>query len=284
MKRYKIVHKTEYTYPNLVELFPHTLRLRPREGHDLRIESSLLEISPTATLRWIRDVEGNTIAKASFCEPTQRLSVTSEIVVQQYDNEPLDFLVPDYAVNYPFNYLEDDKGLLSVYMKTPGSKASYVLDDFVSYIQQTNKDPQTFSVLSELNEIVNQSIQYKRRDIEGIQSAEKTLELATGSCRDLAHLFIMTARELGFSARFVSGYLHSGISGTLYGSTHAWAEVFIPGAGWKGFDPTHSTIVGPDHIAVSVAKSPDAVPPVSGKFNGTPGSNMQAVVMVKQLS
>ena len=283
MKRYKITHRTEYSYSDWVELLPHTLRLRPREGHDLRIESSTLDITPWASLRWHRDAEGNTVATATFDECTRHLLITSEIIVQQYNQQPMDFLISDYAINFPFQYDEKDRRLLSIYMRDDSRKPSRLVADLINRIYQCRENTQTFSLLTSLNDIIKQSITYRRREDEGVQPAEQTLSLASGSCQDMAYLYILTARELGFAARFVSGYVHSGASETLYGSTHAWAEVFIPGAGWKGFDPTNGTIAGADHIAVSVAHAPESVPPVSGKFNGSSRGNMRVAVMVQAL-
>ena len=289
MKRYKIIHRTDYGYSDWVELLPHLLRLRPREGHDLRIESSVLDIDPPAILRWHLDAEGNTIATASFNTPTQHLCIESEIIVEQYNEEPLDFLITDHAVHFPFDYHEEERRLLSIYMdNTIRMESSHgplkQWKDLLFPLTHECENIQTFSLLSNLSHTIHQKINYQRRDDEGVQSPEQTLALATGSCRDMAYLFISTARTLGFAARFVSGYMHSGASGVLYGATHAWAEVFIPGAGWKGFDPTNDSIVGSEYIAVSVAHSLESIPPVSGQYQGTPSSTMRVVVMVKELS
>ena len=104
MQRYKILHRTYYNFPATVRLEPHTLRLRPREGYELHIESSTLDITPAASLRWHRDVEDNSVAIATFTTPTQQLAIESQIIIQQYNQSPLDFLVEDYATHYPFAY------------------------------------------------------------------------------------------------------------------------------------------------------------------------------------
>jgi len=284
MKRYKIVHQTQYEYSVPVQLLPHTLRLRPREGHELRIESSKLDISPTATLRWRRDVEGNSVATATFNGSTQRLSIMSEIIIQQYDQAPLDFVVADYAVDYPFSYNEEEKLLLAPYMEATDDADAKPLSDWINAIWQPGENIQTFSLLLRINLRIHQSFTYRSREEEGVQSALKTLELGTGSCRDFVNVFLAVARKLGFAARFVSGYMHFSSSSTQPGSTHAWVEVFIPGAGWKGFDPTIGNIVGAEHIAMAVAKSPESVPPVSGAYHGRPGSTMHVNVWVTELT
>ena len=117
----------------------------------------------------------------------------------------------------------------------------------------------------------------------GVQTPTETLLYGTGSCRDSAYLFMEAARRLGFASRFVSGYLHSPPSSANFGATHAWAEVFLPGAGWKGFDPTIGEVVGTNHIAVAVARMPESVPPVAGSFVGPPGASLDVGVWVSEL-
>lgn len=286
MKRYKIIHETYYDFSDLVQLQSHTLRLRPREGHELRIEVSKLEISPAAIVRWHRDVEGNSVATASFGEKTQRLVVKSEVIIQQYNQVPYDFLVADYAVDYPFSYMSEDEILLSPYMNKPVEYASDSLSLWLSELWNGREKIQTFALLLRLNQQIYQRLCYRRREEEGVQSVEETLACWSGSCRDAASLFMAAAQRLGFAARFVSGYSYSE-SATMQadqlGSTHAWAEVFIPGAGWKGFDPTGGVIVGSEHIAVAVARLPESVPPISGAFLGPSGAAMQVMVWVTEL-
>ncbi|HEY7773262.1 MAG TPA: transglutaminase family protein [Marinagarivorans sp.] len=283
MKKFKIEHKTHYAFSNAVQLLPHTLRLRPREGHELRIEYSKLEISPPASLRWQRDVEGNSVATATFTTKTPTLTIVSEVVIQQYDLLPHDFVVADYAVNYPFNYSDEDRVLLSPYLLNSNHADSPVITNWLGKLLGFNEKIQTFSLLLRLNQSIYQAIAYRIREEEGVQAAEQTLALGTGSCRDSASLFMAGARKLGFAARFVSGYIHSHSAMQLAGSTHAWAEVFIPGAGWKGFDPTIGSMVGADHIAVAVARLPESVPPVAGNFFGNPGSKMEVNVWVTEV-
>jgi transglutaminase-like putative cysteine protease len=286
MKRYQILHETRYDFSGVVQLQPHTLRLRPREGHELRIESSSLDISPPATLRWHRDVEGNSVATATFTSLAQRLSIKSKVIIQQYDQVPHDFLVADYAIDYPFSYNEEDRILLSPYMIEPNYAQSPLFADWVNGVWKFGEKIQTFALLLRLNQRIYQSVRYRRREEEGVQRADETLSCGSGSCRDSACLFMEVARRLGFAARFVSGYSYSHAttnqSGQL-GSTHAWAEVFIPGAGWKGFDPTIGNIVGAEHIAVAVARVPESVPPVAGSFHGPAGTNMTVNVWVTAL-
>ena len=280
MKRYKIVHYTIYDFPGWVELLPHTLRLRPRESHELRIEASRLEIFPDAALRWHRDVEGNSILIASFIDKTKTLSIMSEMLIQQYDQAPLDFLVADNAVDYPFSYSDEDIILLAPHMMIDQTAHSLDLRNWMASLWQPGESVQSITLLQRLNQRIYESMAYLQRDEEGVQSPQHTLEMGSGSCRDFASLFMESAKKLGFAARFVSGYVYPN---TLYvesGSTHAWAEVFIPGAGWKGFDPTNGCIVGDQHIPVAVSRLPEAVPPVEGSYFGAPESRMKVSVWV----
>jgi len=283
MQRYKILHRTYYNFSGKVRLEPHTLRLRPREGHELRIESSDLKITPTASLRWYRDVEDNSVAIATFASDTEQLVIESEIIIQQYNEAPLDFLVADYAIDYPFNYQAEDMAVLSPYMFANVQTDKDPLTDWLANIWQPGESIQTYALLQRLSIHIQQTLVYQLREEPGVQSVTETLSRGSGSCRDSAFLFMEAARRLGLAARFVSGYLHAEPSAFNYGSTHAWAEVFLPGAGWKGFDPTIGKVVGTEHTAVAVARLPESVPPVSGSFIGPPATSLDVGVWVTEL-
>ena len=283
MQRYKILHRTYYNYTAEVMLGPHTLRLRPREGHELRIETSSLKITPAAKLRWQRDVEDNSVAIATFDAPTKQLVIESEVVIQQYNETPLDFLVADYAVNFPFAYTPEDLPLLTPYMGTDQNKPAPALRDWVASFRQPGEKLQTYALLERIISRINQSFSYQLREEPGVQSALDTLTRGTGSCRDFANLLMFTARSLGLAARFVSGYLCAPPSPNDFGATHAWAEIYLPGPGWKGFDPTIGRVVGSEHIPVAVARSPESVPPVAGSYLGPVGSKLDVGVWVTAL-
>ncbi len=280
MQRYKILHRTYYNFSAAVWLEPHALRLRPRVGHELRIESSTLKITPPATLRWHRDVEDNSVAIATFDAPASQLLIESEVIIQQHNLAPLDFLVADYATNYPFAYTPDDWVVLSPYVE---QTASELLTEWIAGFWQAGEQLQTYALLQRLNLHIHQTLAYKIREEPGVQTASETLTHGTGSCRDFANLFMVAARHLGLASRFVSGYLHAPPSPVNYGATHAWAEVYLPGAGWKGFDPTVGGVAGTDHIAVAVARLPESVPPIAGSFVGPPGASLNVGVWVTEL-
>lgn len=283
MQRYRILHRTYYNFSGPVRLGPHALRLRPREGHELRIESSTLEITPAATLRWHRDAEDNSVAIATFDAPASQLLIESDVVIQQYNENPLDFLVADYATNHPFAYQPDDLVLLSPYINVAANPADGTLAAWLANIWQPGEPIQTYTLLQRLCSRMNETLSYQLREEPGVQAPLDTLSRASGSCRDFAYLFMEVARRLGLAARFVSGYLHAQASPTNFGATHAWAEVFLPGAGWTGFDPTIGDIAGSGHIAVAVARLPESVPPVAGSFIGPPGASMDVGVWVSGL-
>lgn len=283
MQRYKILHRTYYNFSAPVHLEPHSLRLRPREGHELRIESSSLKITPHATLRWHRDVENNSVVIATFDSPTSQLLVESEVIIQQFNENPFDFLVADYATDYPFVYTNDDWLVLSPYMHFPEPMESPLLADWLAGLWRPGEPIQSFVLLLRLCTHIHQTMTYQLREEPGVQTPEETLSRGTGSCRDFAHLFMAATRNLRLAARFVSGYLHAVPSSADFGSTHAWAEVYLPGAGWTGFDPTNGGLAGSDHIAVAVARSPEWIPPISGSFVGPAGVSLDVGVWVSEL-
>lgn len=283
MQRYRILHRTYYTFSGEVQLGAHVLRLRPREDHEVRIESATLTITPTATLRWHRDVEDNSVAIATFDTPASQLLIESEVVIQQFNAEPLDFLVDAEAVDYPFTYAAEDRPVLLPYMNGSQRSSADPLVGWVQTIWRPGERIQTYSLLQRLCIRIHERISYRVREEPGVQDAAETLALGTGSCRDSAALFIEAARCLGLAARFVSGYLQAEPSAFNYGATHAWAEVYLPGAGWKGFDPSIGAMAGAQHIPVAVARLPETVPPVAGTFLGMPGARLSVGVWVTKL-
>jgi transglutaminase-like putative cysteine protease len=283
MRRFNILHLTTYTYAAPVRLGTHTLRLRPREGHDVRIETSSLSISPAASLRWHRDVEGNCLAVASFRDAADKLVIESSLIIQHYDRVPLDFLVEDFAVSYPFQYALKDRPVLEAYLSAAPAEPCLALLQWMAMVWQPGEVIQSYTLLKRLNLAAHQRVSYRKRDEPGVQTSAETLDGGYGSCRDIAFLFMEAARCFGFAARFVSGYSFTALPPEEAGSMHAWAEVFLPGAGWKGFDPTHGVIVGDTHIPVAVARRPESVPPIAGTFGGAALLSMEVGVWITEL-
>lgn len=279
MKRLRITHLTEYRYSEPVTFGPHRALLRPREGHDVHVEGSVLEISPAASVRWLRDMYGNSIAVLEFLEPGTVLRLFSEVTVAHYDENPLDFVIDPEAVAYPFRYPMDEQPELIPYRLSAYPRDGEALRDWLLQFYKPGQLIGTFELLSRLNTAIYEGFTYARREEAGVQSPSQTLRWGTGSCRDYATLMMEAARHWGFGARFVSGYLQLGQE--QHGATHAWTEIYIPGAGWRGFDPTNNTFAGAQHVSVAVARDPEKAAPVSGLWSGSPGAFQELYVDVQ---
>ncbi len=283
MQCYKIIHRTYYNYSSSVTLGAHNLLLRPRESHELRIESFTLKSIPEAKIFWHRDVEDNSVAIATFEIPTQQLFIESEVIIQHYNESPLDFIVSDYAINYPFKYLANDNFILSSYMVLPNEETRLLLNNWIYNIYKYGEKIQTYTLLQKLITYIFKNFTYEVREEAGVQTAKQTLSYGSGSCRDFAFLFMEVVKCLGLATRFVSGYLYAPLMSDQVGSTHAWAEVYLPGGGWIGFDPTTGNIAGTDHISVAVSRLPDNVSPIAGSFLGVSDSNISVGVWVTKV-
>jgi transglutaminase-like putative cysteine protease len=270
MHRIRIQHLTEYLFSEPVTLNPHKLLVRPREGHDVRIESSKLIISPAYSIKWQRDVFDNSLAVVSFKEPSDKLTIASEVMIQHFEQAPFDFMLEDYAINYPFNYADSERADLLAYQQLVFLNDQSTINNWL--LQFNYLGMNTFSMLMLLNQTISNQFRYQMREEAGVQPPAYTLEHRSGSCRDYATLLIEACRCLGLASRFVSGYLHAPATEEGHASTHAWVEVYLPGTGWKGFDPTSGEVTSSKHIAVAVARNPEAIPPISGSFLGL-GSN-----------
>jgi transglutaminase-like putative cysteine protease len=266
MRRLQIKHLTTYQFAEALTLLPHKLLLRPREGHDIRIESADLAISPAHQLQWQRDVYDNAVALATFTEPADRLSIDSRLILQHYDDRPLDFLVADSAVRFPFQYDAAERIELGPYLLPIFEQDGPILNEWLRQFWYAGQVVETYLLLDWINKAIATGFTYQQREEPGVQTPSATLANRAGSCRDFATLFNEACHYLGLAARFVSGYMYSPTLTVGQGATHAWSEVYLPGAGWKGFDSTSGQVVGNDHITVAVSRHPESVPPVSGSF------------------
>jgi transglutaminase-like putative cysteine protease len=210
----------------------------------------------------------NSVAVASFLDPSDRLTIESEVVIEHYEEAPLDFLVAAYAVNYPFLYTPEERVDLLPYEQPVYPNDQQALREWLSGFGFGQGPIETYAMLDRMNRALAGGLTYIVREEPGVQSPDQTLATRRGSCRDYAALFIEACRHLGLASRFVSGYLHAPATEEGNAATHAWAEVYLPGPGWKGFDPTIGEITGSRHIAVAVARHPETVPPVAGTFVG----------------
>ena len=266
-----------------MKLHTHKLMLRPREGHDIRIESSRLSISPRNKVFWHRDVHGNSVAMVEFQEETVLLEFDSEVVIEHYEDKPVEFSLDARAEHFPFQYDAGERADLMPYLQPLFTQRFNALREWVDGFWKPGQTLPTFDLLEQMNRAIPLQLKYRKREATGVQRPSETLSLGSGSCRDLATLFMEACRHLGLAARFVSGYRHDPNLPPGEGATHAWCEVYLTGAGWRGYDATTGERTGGDHIAVAVARHPEWIPPVSGSYRGQPRSTMEVEVKVTQL-
>jgi transglutaminase-like putative cysteine protease len=271
-------HTTTYRYSRPVRLGDHRLMLRPRDSHDLRLISTNLNLSPSAAIRWMHDVFGNSIAIASFAKPANELRIESDLTLETFAVERPPFQITPEAVSYPFVYSADDRidlgRMLERQYADPGNRVASWARGFVR-----SNPTDTLALLADLNNGIAASISYQSRDTEGTQSPLETLDRGWGSCRDFAVLLIEAARCLGFGARVVSGYLYNPTA-IGAGATHAWADIYVPGSGWIAYDPTNRTIGGGNLIRVAVTRDIAQAAPITGSFVGTADSYLGMTVDV----
>jgi transglutaminase-like putative cysteine protease len=282
-------HTTVYHYSRPVALGDHRLMLRPRDSHELRLIRTSLILSPPASVRWIYDVFGNSIAIASFAESAAELRIESRLTLETYTIEQPRCDIAAEAASYPFIYSADDRldlgQMLERYYPDPRDR----LDSWARGFVRSNPTD-TLALLADLNAGVKASISYQGRETEGTQSPIETLDRGSGSCRDLTVLLIEAARCLGFGARIVTGYLYNpaadsaGIAAIGASATHAWADIYLPGAGWVAYDPTNGTINGANLIRVANTRDISQAVPVAGSFVGAPGDYLGMTVSVAVVS
>ncbi|UVC12348.1 transglutaminase family protein (plasmid) [Rhizobium sp. TH2] len=271
MTKLSIHHRTTYRYREAVSLSPHRMMLRPRESHELKLLSHDLSISPEAQINWSHDVFGNAVATASFKTPADTLVVESVAEVDLTAAQWPIFDIDVSAISYPFLYSDRDRIDLGALAAPQYVDADNKLGIWVNGFVAGNPTD-TLSLLKDISLGIASTISYQSREAEGTQGPLDTLARGWGSCRDFAVLFAEAVRSLGFGARIVSGYLFkpdgSLAGSTDSGSTHAWAEVFIPGAGWITFDPTNRSMGGANLIPVAMTRDIAQAIPVSGSFTG----------------
>lgn len=272
----EVRHTTVYRYARPVEIGPHRAMLRPRDSHDLKLRAATLTISPAASVRWVHDVFGNSITLLDFAAPATELRIESRMELEHYALEQPDYPIAANAERWPFAYSAEERLDLGPtldrhYPDGEGRVRGWVMDLL------GGREMGTLELLTTLTQGIKERLTYTVRHEEGTQEPLETLEKGSGSCRDYALLMMEAVRSLGFAARFVTGYLYDpavdgggpGMQGA--GATHAWAQVYLPGAGWVEFDPTNGIIGGKNLIRVGVSRDPKQAVPLSGTFTGTPG-------------
>ena len=265
-------HVTHYRYDRPVLLGPQVVRLRPAPHCRTPIVSYSLRVEPaTHFVNWQQDPFANHLARLVFPDKTTEFKVTVDVVAEMAVYNPFDFFLEPEAENFPFTYGDEDARDLVPYLArgplTPRFQA------FLAGIPRERA--RTIDFLVQLNQRLQREIGYLIRMEPGVQTPEQTLEKASGSCRDTGWLLVQTLRHLGLAARFVSGYLIQlkpdvksldGPSGAEADFTdlHAWCEVYLPGAGWIGLDPTSGLLAGEGHIPLSCTPEPKSAAPVTG--------------------
>ena len=280
MPRVRVTHVTEYRYRTPVRLLEHRLMLRPRDSHDLRLLETRLSVSPPAqSTRWAHDVFGNSVCFLGFPEGSAAtaLRITSRLDLHHYPTRaalPLD----PAAELFPFSYTSAEVPDLARSIERHCPDPERHVDAWAHRFLARGEPTHTMALLTAMTEAVRAEFRYEGRLAEGTNDPLVTLRSGAGACRDFALFMMEAVRSLGLAARFVSGYLYdetltdAGAASQAVGggATHAWVEVYLPGAGWVEFDPTNGWIAGRNLIRVSVARTPQQAVPIAGSFLGEP--------------
>jgi transglutaminase-like putative cysteine protease len=289
----EVEHVTTYRYARPVRFGEHSLMFRPRPGHDIRVLDSSVHVSPESDLRWMLDVFDNSVTHVQPRSEADTLRIACRFAIVHEAVDSLELPLAPHAERYPFDYSADERRdlgpLLEPHYPDPDGRLYWWLRQFFN----AESRPRMRELLFDMTNAIKSQFSYAERDEEGTQSPHETLEKGSGTCRDFALLLMEAARRLGLAARFVSGYLYDPAldaerggdptAGELRGAgaTHAWVHIYLPGAGWVGFDPTNSSIPGGSLIRVAFARDPSQALPLSGTWFGKPGDYLGMSVEVK---
>ena len=292
----EVEHVTTYRYNKPVEFSPHRVMFRPRAAHDIRVLSATLEASPHSKQHWVQDVFSNSVAVVEPRVPADVLELRARFVIEHFGTKNLELPIDPEAENYPFQYADEDRMDLATFLPPQYPDDQAMLREWVAQFMPRRGTIDTRSVLSNINESIRTDFTYQSRDAMGTQRPSETLTQRSGTCRDFALLMIEVVRGLGIAARFVSGYLYDkaldtpeapavrntglqqgvrqvesrdeGANVLGAGATHAWLNVYLPGAGWVPYDPTNTLFGGTDLIRVAYTRKPEQAAPVSGSWFG----------------
>ena len=285
-----IRHVTTYRYRRPVAFGEHRMMLRPRDSHDQRVIQADLRISPEPTnLRFVQDAFGNNVGIAQFSRRSKELSFESVVSVE---HSPCDgFVLEDARRPFPADYSVGELRDLAPYVERHQLEPIDEVGRWARQLLLPSGAIGAFELLTRLSQAIHDGFLYKRREAKGIQPPIETLRLGHGSCRDFAMLMIDAARSFGLAARFSSGYLALSVSdrqeqtsGSARGSTHAWAQIYLPGAGWVDFDPTSGSVGKVGLVTVAVAPDPRHAIPLHGTFVGFPSDHLGMEVEVSAMS
>lgn len=284
MTIFSVRHITTYEYSRPVRFGDHYLLFRPRDSYDQRLIASDLVTDPEpAAVRWVHDVFGNCVAIVSPSAPSRRLRFESVITLEHTPQAGPEFQIDARALAYPFDYAPDEAPDLAPCIRPhhPDDEVSRWAQRFVHPRGRT----ETGRLLMTLCYAIHESFSYGRRQEQGTQPPLVTLRLRRGTCRDFALLMIEALRSLGFAARFVTGYVYvpdrdDRTASKGGGATHAWCQVYLPGAGWVEFDPTNGIVGNRDLIRVAVTRDPSQAVPLAGSYEGAAGDFTRMTVQV----
>ncbi|MBC8057701.1 MAG: transglutaminase family protein [Rhizobiales bacterium] len=288
---FDISHTTHYQYHQPVQLGLHRVMFRPRGSHDVRVLATDMKVTPEPLdIRLIQDVYSNSVALVQPQSPATELKVECTFSVEHTGTRALDLPLNPDALQYPFAYSEEDRIALQHYLVPYYDDPTGELEAWARAFVNSDGETGTRELLVSMTKSIRDSMTYLARFDEGVQTPYDTIRLKSGTCRDFATLMLEAVRRLGYAGRFVTGYLytpwlddgkpeHVGA-----GATHAWVQVYLPGAGWIPFDPTNNLIGGTDLIRVGVARHASMASPLSGSWNGFPGdfAGMFVDVQVRQ--
>jgi transglutaminase-like putative cysteine protease len=274
VQRLTVDHKTTYRYRRPVTFGEHRLMFRPRDSHDLRLLDTRLTIRPAAEVRWLHDVFSNSVAVAQFEGPSDELFLQSTIVLDRYPLADAQFSIEAFAETIPFSYPASEVPDLGRTIERHHADPQRLVTEWTRrFLSQTGATA-TEDFLVAVTGAIHNEFEYEVRYAPGVQTPVETLQRRAGTCRDFALFMMEAVRSVGLAARFVSGYLYdpaidgraSDVQGA--GSTHAWVQVYLPGAGWIEFDPTNGSHGGSNLVPVAMAREPSQAIPVSGTFDG----------------
>ncbi|EKQ66899.1 transglutaminase-like enzyme, predicted cysteine protease [Leptolyngbyaceae cyanobacterium JSC-12] len=271
---YDLEHVTTYRYANPVRFGEHRAIFLPSAGFGGRILDYSVETNIPSKTRWMMDTLSNNVAVLEFSEPAQELSVTCRVRgehfgIREIAEFPLDARAKEVPVQYTPDEWMDLVGFMRPHAEDPDGSVAAWAKTFVAGDQD-----ETLDVLQRMMHTIWSTLTYQAREVEGTQLPGETLRLKSGTCRDYAWLMIEALRRLGFACRFVSGYLYDAaldggeIGMTGSGATHAWLQVYLPGAGWQNYDPTNQITAGFDLVRVAIARHPAQVMPLAGSWFG----------------